>query len=46
MSVAKKCGADCVKYQTYTPSECLTEQKEFEYMSNGKELKKVNLICQ
>ena len=39
VSVAKKCGADCVKYQTYTPSECLTEQKEFEYMSNGKKIK-------
>ena len=44
ISKAKKSGADCVKFQTYTPSECLSEDKEFEYYSNGKKLQKVNLI--
>tara|TARA_A100001015_G_scaffold276829_1_gene335454 strand:- start:2569 stop:3627 length:1059 start_codon:yes stop_codon:yes gene_type:complete len=39
ISVAKKCGVDCVKFQTYTPSECLSEDKEFEYYSKGKKIK-------
>ncbi len=39
ISVAKKCGADCVKFQTYTPSECLSEDKDFEYFSKGKKVK-------
>lgn len=39
ISVAKKCGVDCVKFQTYTPSECLSEDKDFEYYSNGKKIK-------
>ena len=39
ISAAKKCGADCVKFQTYTPSECLTENKDFEYFSKGKKIK-------
>ncbi len=39
IEVAKKCGADCIKFQTYTPSECLTEEKDFEYFSNGKKVK-------
>lgn len=38
ISKAKKSGADCVKFQTYTPSECLSEDKEFEYYSNGKKI--------
>lgn len=38
ISVAKECGADCVKFQTYTPSECLSEDKDFEYYSNGKKI--------
>lgn len=39
ISAAKECGADCVKFQTYTPSECLSEDKDFEYYSNGKKIK-------
>ena len=39
ITVAKECGVDCVKFQTYTPSECLSENKDFEYYSNGKKIK-------
>ena len=39
ISIAKNCGADCVKFQTYTPSQCLSEDKDFEYLSNGKKVK-------
>lgn len=39
ITVAKECGADCVKFQTYTPSECLSEDKQFEYYSKGKKIK-------
>jgi len=38
ISAAKECGADCIKFQTYTPSECLSEDKDFEYYSNGKKI--------
>ncbi len=38
ITAAKKCGADCVKFQTYTPSECLSEDKDFEYFSKGKKI--------
>jgi len=33
---AKEAGADCIKFQTYTPSECLTPGKNFTYQSQGK----------
>lgn len=35
---AKEVGIDCIKFQTYTPSECLTENKTFTYKSQGKEV--------
>ena len=35
---AKEVGVDCIKFQTYTPSECLTENKTFTYKSQGKEV--------
>ena len=38
ISVAKKCGADCAKFQTFTPSAFLSEDKKFEYFSKGKKI--------
>ena len=39
ISVAKKCGADCAKFQTFTPSAFLADQsKNFEYFSQGKKV--------
>ncbi len=35
-AAAKTSGADCVKFQTFTPSECLTPGKDFAYQSQGK----------
>lgn len=34
---AKKCGADCAKFQTYTTEQfCLDKNKQFSYFSQGK----------
>ncbi len=38
ISIAKKCGADCAKFQTFTPSAFLSEDKKFEYFSKGKKI--------
>lgn len=35
---AKESGADCVKFQTFTPAECLTPGKNFTYTSQGKQV--------
>ena len=39
ISKAKEYGADCVKFQTYTPSAFLSQDKDFEYYSKGKKIK-------
>lgn len=36
--VAKDIGVDCIKFQTFTPEECLTPGKVFTYTSQGKEV--------
>jgi sialic acid synthase SpsE len=35
---AKEIGVDCIKFQTFTPSECLTPGKTFTYRSQGREV--------
>ncbi len=40
--VAKKAGADCIKFQTFTPEEfCADRTKTFTYQSQGKEVTEI-----
>jgi len=36
--IAKDVGADCIKFQTFTPEECLTPGKDFTYTSQGQKV--------
>lgn len=38
ISEAKKSGADCAKFQTFTPQAFLSADKKFEYFSKGKKI--------